>query len=341
MTVEPKLSIVIPYYNSDEWIGQMLDSLLDQNLSDDSYEIIVIDDGSTQDATILKSYANRNPIIKYYRKENGGPSAARNLGIDLARGKWVYFCDSDDYVQPQVLGSLIRVAEDKDLEMLVCDWCVVQPDTFGRKQNKELHISNVYSGMDYLALFASSPMSIGFGSWRYIIRKSILQENRIRWEDMVYIEDRIFQLDLLLVVKRLVHANVNLYYYVQHPTSILHSQKKEKYELYASWIWHYITRLSDTIQDDSLNLSSNAITTLDGWRDMAVFSLLINSFRYCPVSTSRDYMAKLVELDGAYPVKVIRKGLARIVRKCMGHRRLWIFMCRVFHLIPLKMRLSL
>ena len=183
-------------------------------------------------------------------------------------------------------------------------------------------------------------MDIGFGAWRYFIKKEVIIKHGIRWENLVYIEDRIFQLDLLLVVERLAHASVVLYYYVQHQTSILHDKKRINYEKYATHIWHYIQRLSDTMSDDSLHLSSEATVVIDGWRDMAVFSLLINSFKYCPVSTTKHYLAKLSNLEGAYPVKVIRKGLTRVARKCMGHKWLWITLCRLFHVLPLKTRLS-
>ena len=101
------LSIIIPFYNSDAWIGKMLDSLMDQDLSNDQYEVIVIDDGSTQSICNLTQYTKKFPNIKYHRKENGGVSEARNMGIDLAIGKWLFFCDSDDFLHPQVLHGFL------------------------------------------------------------------------------------------------------------------------------------------------------------------------------------------------------------------------------------------
>lgn len=332
------LSIIIPYYNADEWIGRMLDSLLDQDIPTNSYEIIVIDDGSTDCTGSLRYYTERYSNIVLFRQENAGPSVARNRGIDLAKGKWLYFCDSDDFVQPQLFGYLLRAAERLDLEMLVCDWRVVQPDAVPQCGTTK-QVSDVCTGKDYLASFASRPMDIGFGAWRFFIKKEVLLENRIRWENLVYIEDRLFQLDLLLVVRRVAHASVQLYYYVQNESSILHFQKRKRYEQYAEYIWYYIMKLSEMIKNESLGLSSDAIIVLDGWRDMAVFSLLVNCFRYCPVSSSREYLSRLSSIEDAYPVKVIRKGLTRFARKCMGHRTLWIALCRMYHLIPLSIRL--
>ena len=334
------LSIIIPYYNADAWIGRMLDSLIDQDVPTDNYEIIVVDDGSTQRTGNLLSYIEKYPNIKYRRKENGGMSDARNVGIDMAIGKWLYFCDSDDFIHPRVLGSLLQNAEDLDLDMLVFEWCVVQPDEATRSVRMPYDISDIKTGKEYIASFTDNPMSIGFGVGRYFIKKRIITDNNIRFENISFTEDRIFQLDLLLVVQRVAHADINVYYYVQHQLSITHQPKRRNYSLFASWLWHYIERLSDTISDKSLSLNPDAISVINGWRDMAVFSLLINCFRYCPVSTSKDYLAKLSTLDGAYPVKVIRKGWARFSRKCMGHKRLWIFLCRLYHIVPLKIRLS-
>ena len=337
-----KLSVIIPYYNADKWIGRILDSLLDQDISYDTYEIIVVDDGSTQETDTLKHYIVNYPNIHYFRQENTGQSAARNNGVGLARGEWIYFCDSDDFLQPQVFGSLLNTAEDLDLEMLVCDWCVVQPDATVRDQEKPFPVSEVKNGKDYLASFSSNPMSIGFGVWRYFIKKSIITDNNILFENISFAEDRIFQLDMLLVVKRVAHVEVNLYYYVQHQSSITHEPKRKNYTKFATYAWHYIERLSDKISNNTESLNTDGIAVLDGWRDMAVFSLLINCFRYCPVSVTKHYLQLLQDMKGAYPVEIespFRR--VRFVRRLMGHKRLWVFLCRFFHILPFKVRVSL
>lgn len=336
------LSIIIPYYNSDAWIGKMLDSLMDQDIPNDNYEIIVIDDGSTQSICQLKQYAEKYPIIKYHRKENGGVSDARNMGIDLAEGKWLFFCDSDDFVHPQVFGSLIKKAEELDLDMLVCEWSYANPDSTVINQDLPFRVSDVKTGKDYIASFTHNPMSIGFGVGRFFIKKSIITENRIRFEKISFTEDRIFQLDLLLVVHRVAHTDFIIYYYVQHQTSITHEPKRRNYSKYAAWLWHYIERLSETMNDNTAALSPDALAVMDDWRDMAVFSLLINSFKYSPVSVTKNYLQQLSTVKGAYPVKVKGpKRIVRFVRSLMGHKDLWILLCRIFHVVPFWIRRSL
>ena len=102
------LSIIIPYYNRNHLIGRMLDSLLDQDISPSDYEIIVVDDGSQEEPVVLKDYANRYPQIHYHRIDHAGVSPARNIGLSLATGKWLYFCDSDDFLQRKVLKGIIE-----------------------------------------------------------------------------------------------------------------------------------------------------------------------------------------------------------------------------------------
>lgn len=184
-------------------------------------------------------------------------------------------------------------------------------------------------------------MSIGFGVGRYLIKRSIVTSHNIRFENISFTEDRIFQLDLLLEVERVAHADFIVYYYVQHPSSITHEPKKREYSKYAGWLWHYIERLSDTINDTN-SLNNNAKTVVDGWRDMAVFSLLINCFKYCPVSINKTYLNQVQGIKGAYPLRIESPfRTVRFVRRLMGHKRLWIILCRVFHILPHKVRVSL
>ena len=336
------LSIIIPFYNSDEWIGKMLDSLLDQDIPDDKYEIVVIDDGSTQSLCNLIQYTKKYPNIKYHRKENGGVSEARNVGIGLAVGKWLYFCDSDDFVHPQIFGSLIKTAEELDLDMLVCEWCYAQTNSTILDPKMPYKVSDIKNGKEYIASFSDNPMSIGFGVGRYFVKRDIVTSNNICFESISFTEDRIFQLDLLLAVDRIAHADIIVYYYVQRQSSLTHDPYRKNYSKYAAWLWHYIEKLSATIDTNKTSFSKEAIEVVEGWRDMAVFSLLINSFRYSPVSITRLYLNKLTSIDGAYPVKVkAPKWIVRFVRRLMGHKRTWILLCRVFHILPSKIRMSL
>lgn len=110
MSTSPAISIIIPMYNSRATVAQTLDSLLAQ--TEPSWEAIIIDDGSTDGCSeIVRDYAARDPRFRLVQRENGGPAAARNTGLDLARGSYIAFLDPDDTVYPRAYETLLRTAE--------------------------------------------------------------------------------------------------------------------------------------------------------------------------------------------------------------------------------------
>ena len=106
-----KLSVIIPYYNGDRYIGTVLEDLLAQDFKEGEYEIIVVDDGSTEPADVLKSYCEQYSPISYVRQDHLGVSAARNSGIAHSTGKYIFFCDCDDRVRKHALSQLCELAE--------------------------------------------------------------------------------------------------------------------------------------------------------------------------------------------------------------------------------------
>lgn len=109
----PLVSIIIPVYNREKTLEYCLNSILQQNMHD--FEVIIIDDGSTDNsANIYRNYALKDNRILYFYKENGGVSSARNYGISKARGKWITFVDSDDYIMPYHLNIATEADEECD-----------------------------------------------------------------------------------------------------------------------------------------------------------------------------------------------------------------------------------
>ena len=96
------LSIIIPIYNAEKVLKRTLDSILNQGLYDDEWELILVNDGSTDNSlSICKDYQSKYPsLIKFISQKNSGVSSARNIGIMTAKGKFIYFMDADDYLMP-------------------------------------------------------------------------------------------------------------------------------------------------------------------------------------------------------------------------------------------------
>lgn len=115
----PAISIIMPCYNTEKYLKKTMDSIFAQTFSD--YEIIMVDDGSTDSTpALLDRYGRENPDkIKVFHKENGGQSTARNLALDKAEGEYILFWDSDDYAEVDYLDRLITAARDNDSEMVL------------------------------------------------------------------------------------------------------------------------------------------------------------------------------------------------------------------------------
>lgn len=111
------LSIIIPVYNLENYIGRCLESCIDQSCVETMYEIICVDDGSKDNsAQIIKKYSEHNNRIKYIHKENGGVSSARNLGLTKASGEYVWFVDGDDWIRKdsiRAIGNIVASISEK------------------------------------------------------------------------------------------------------------------------------------------------------------------------------------------------------------------------------------
>ena len=124
---EKLVSVIIPAYNIEDYIGRCLDSIISQTYK--NLEIIVVDDGS-RDYTgeILDNYAKKDRRIKVIHKENGGVSSARNKGIEAAEGDYIGFIDGDDLIEPEMYKTLVDLLEEENADIAHCGYQMVFPD---------------------------------------------------------------------------------------------------------------------------------------------------------------------------------------------------------------------
>ena len=329
------LSIIIPYFNADAHIGRLLDSLLDQDLPPSDYEIIVVDDESEEEPRKLMEYVDRHPQIRYCRIAHGGLSAARNAGLSVASGEWLYFCDADDFVQPQVLGGIIAAAEAHDLEVIQGRRYLLAPDDPVPPPHRNFSgLSAVCSGMDYLR---ELPSYFSWGVWSYLIRHSLLKDLGLTFEE-VYVEDRLFFLRLWEKVTRMAYIDVDLYYYVQHKISLSRSEMKKRGGVMIPAWFKYLECLTELMEKPST--PAGAAASLQRLRVQGAAYLLRHVFKHCPV---RDTVACIERLTamGVYPVGEKQSGRLRFLKEWMDRPKVWIFCCRIFHLLPYGIRLRI
>lgn len=325
------LSIIIPYYNADAWIGKMLDSLLDQDLDPSEYEIIVVDDGSEEEPVVLKDYAAHYPQIAYHRIPHGGMSAGRNYGLSVAKGEWVHFCDSDDFVQPQVYGGIIRAAQERNLEMIVARFVMLEENDPIPTPRRVFSSSETMSGVEYLV---KGPKGFTWALWSMLVKRSVVEAIGLSFEDIYYVEDRLFKFALLQAVTRMATIDVDLYYYVQHESSVFHvARKRNNPEFIDAWLV-YMDRLISCVQNPST--SPELTACLKRRLQQSAFYVLSNAFVYSPLQVNVSSMSRLAAW-GLYPVEfdeVRDTRHIRTIKRLMNHRRLWLCLHRVFHLLP-------
>ena len=210
-----KYSVIIPVYNVEKYINRCLKSILSQRYND--LEIILIDNGSTdRSGSICDSYANEYANISVYHIENHGVGSARNFGLSKARGEFIYFVDSDDYL----VGNLFAEFEDKlapDLDLLVFSYynSFEQELTERNRTKKSLPYSGSYDKNDFTTIFTELFLSdMLYTVWNKFYRREFLIENNISFEKYELGEDVRFNLNVYRNVNRVYLSQESYYVYV-------------------------------------------------------------------------------------------------------------------------------
>lgn len=218
-----KVSIIVPVYNVEKYIHKCLDSLVNQTLKE--LEFIFVNDGSPDSSSkIIKEYAKKDKRIKLLNKENGGQASARNLGLEHAKGEYIAFLDSDDYVKENMYETLYNRAKKDNLDIVICNNYLVYKDSIvendpGITNKKE----KIISPREYVTL-SPSP-------WNKIIRHEYLIKEKFKFPEGIIYED-LASIPLLgLSNPKIVYLNTCLHYYVQSDSSTMRNKEyKSKYE---------------------------------------------------------------------------------------------------------------
>lgn len=231
-----KLSIIVPIYGVEQYLRKCVDSLLNQDISD--YEIILVDDGGTDGCpAICDDYASPNsltpslinslPKIRVIHRENGGLSAARNSGIEVAQGEYVMFVDSDDYIEPNVLGTLMEQIARDNLDVLRYDFRNVneQYEEFHPNKDPKRDVDLNETVVDG-ETFLNERLGPGCYAWQFIIRRNLiighltLDIGDCLFKEGIYFEDTEWTPRMLVRAKRVASTPTIVYDYLWREGSI-------------------------------------------------------------------------------------------------------------------------
>lgn len=220
-----RLSIIIPVYNVENYIGPCLKSIYRQGLAEDVFEVIIVNDGSTDNSMQVVSHMmNVHPNISVItNKESYGPSVSRNAGMDKALGDYVLFVDSDDMLMDNGLSVLLQKALDTNAEMIVADYVRIKDEEIGYNYDSLLTDTHDIdkTGPDYYV--DDYDPEIGSFIWRILYKRSFLNENHIRLVPGVYYEDIPFLQECYLKAQRVIGVHLLYYIYRIRPRSCTYS----------------------------------------------------------------------------------------------------------------------
>ncbi len=225
-----KLSVIVPVYNmaGEGKLEYCLNSLLHQTL-EEPYEILAVDDASTDNSLeVLRKYEKEYPgrVRVIACPENRRQGGAKNIGLGAARGEWISFIDSDDWVSPDFYGKLLQKAEETGADMVGCDYTLVDRHTLetGRVvQNNTPEQTGVLDGEKHkLLLLRPGSMVIK------IYRHRVIRDNRLDFPEKIFYEDNCAGPLWSLYFEHFEKVEEPLYYYYQHPESTVHRVTREK-----------------------------------------------------------------------------------------------------------------
>ena len=216
----PKVSIIVPVYNVEKYISKCLDTLVNQTLDD--IEIIIVNDGSKDKSKeIIKKYEIKNSQkIKYYEKENGGLSDARNYGMKYANGEYIAFLDSDDYVELDMYEKMYEIAKKENSDMVECNFIWEYPN----KTRED--IGEIYNNKKEMI------EKIRVVAWNKLIKKEIIEKSKVSFPVGFRYEDVEFTYKLIPYLNKVSFIKNPLVHYIQRENSISNMQNEKTKEIF-------------------------------------------------------------------------------------------------------------
>lgn len=237
------ISVIVPVYNVEKYLPRCINSILAQTFT--NFELLLIDDGSKdKSGAICDDYAKKYPRVKVFHKDNGGVSSARNMGLDNAKGEWICFCDSDDYLESDYLEKLYMPMLTNSKSLVIggyksCEESNVKVLSVA-KQNKQISLTlEQFIELDNINIFNYC--------WGKLFSRRILIENSLRFSiHYSYGEDKLFVLKYILCVSYMYLSPSCSYIYINKENGL--SKKIYSYDIILKWkeeVIHIMKEIKD------------------------------------------------------------------------------------------------
>lgn len=232
-----KISIIIPVFKVEKYLARCLDSLTAQTFTD--FEAILIDDCSPdKSGFICDEYAAKDGRFKVvHREKNGGASAARNIGLEMSEGEYISFVDSDDYVVPTYLETLISQIEKTGTDVTQCGYFEVINEEYS-KEEQTFFLETYTNKQAYGFLYGDGSNDVlNFLLWNKLFRKKPISD--LRFVEGLRCEDAIFISEVMATVDTVSVSNERIYYYCRHEDSVMGQMQKNVSDMILSHLYAY------------------------------------------------------------------------------------------------------
>ncbi|SFG53410.1 glycosyltransferase [Prevotella sp. KH2C16] len=294
----PRLSYIIPIYNTEQYLSRCVGSIYEQGIPECDFEVILVNDGSTDNSYVVaQKIASVHGNIKLYTQENQGQSVARNLGMKHAKGDYLAFIDSDDWLIPHTIRPILEQMENKDLDIISFRliYQTLKQSNIGSTQ--PLPKMKVMSGEE--ALLA------GLQLWSVctsLYSTQMIKEHNLKFVPKILSEDVEFNARAYSYAKRVMFTDyIAYYYFMNSESSTADNDKKKRIRKYSSVIYSTksIRNIATEIQSSKLkeNFIRRANSSIVGF----LISLMRNSFNL-DVDTRLGMFDNLKQ-QGLYPIK--------------------------------------
>lgn len=324
------ISLIVPVYNGEKWLEQFFRQFEEQTY--DNIELILVDDGSTDlTPSLIDEYADGKRGVVVCHKKNGGPSSARNRGLEMASGKYVAFADVDDRIYPAYIEYLYHLIVIEDADMSVCSYMKMTEkedhDKYLKNKNSDYH---VFCNEEIIHHYCYRKYINGY-SYLKLIKTEIAKQVYFP-EDIVFGEDYIYIYEVLKRCRKVVCGEQIEYIYIQFVNSSTHQKKDNTLEYQKAWVKH-LSVLED--------VKCHYYNSYGGILEKCYLLALNNTTRLYNKERDQEFFQELFLFIKENSRNILRNKEAKIISRILGllgtvDAGLVIFLCGKFFKIQEK-----
>lgn len=260
IAMEIKISYILPVYNVEKYLSSCIDSIYSQNIHLNDFEVICINDCSQDNSLILlEKYQSKYPnLIIINHKVNMGLSAARNTGINAAKGRYLWFVDSDDKIGVDVTDEILNKVCAEDDDVLIFNYGVISNDDINIRTDNTLTTTTPQLGLHFAKEQYGEELVNYLGYvWRFVVKREYIINNKFYFPVGEYWEDTIYVPELLYKASKVASLNIIGYLYRRNPNSISSGMNPQKTYDYCFKVGQRLYELSKEISIVDLRVSKN------------------------------------------------------------------------------------